>query len=180
MQVFWFTLPHEHLLFNESNWMGEGDEEEKLARAPLQVNLSTLGELQRNRNASLVNLQSNEEIATEELGLFRDAGESTVVDVSPPDLNRNVKGLKRLSEASGVNIIAATGHYCAFVHPREVAGQSVDELARWMVKEITEGIDEPPAQVQDSVALQVPRKSCSCGLGATATCRRFVTEGGAR
>jgi phosphotriesterase-related protein len=137
-----FTLPHEHLLFNESNWMGDGDEAAKRARAPLPVTLSSLGELHRNRNASLVNLQSNEEIAMGELGFFRDAGGSTVVDVSPPDLNRNVEGLKRLSDVSGVNIIAATGHYCAFVHPPEVAGQSLDELAQWMVKEITEGIGE--------------------------------------
>ena len=136
------TLPHEHLLFDGSQWITGNNEVEKRTHAPLTVQPSSIGELHRNRNVSFENLASTEEIALEELNLFRQAGGSTVVDVSPPGLNRDPEGLKRLAKASGVNIIAATGHYCAFTHPPEVATQSIEDVASWMIKEIEEGIDE--------------------------------------
>ena len=51
----------------------------------------------------------NEAAAAVELAWFRAAGGSALVEMSTPDYGRNPEGLQRLSQVSGVHIVAATG-----------------------------------------------------------------------
>lgn len=50
------------------------------------------------------------ERACAELNDFRDNGGRALVEVTTPEFGRDLDGLKRLSERSGVAVIAATGH----------------------------------------------------------------------
>ena len=134
------TLPHEHLQPN-GHMIPGATEGEKRANAPVKVTLETVGELARVRNISFENLRGDDELILGELAMFREVGGSTIVDLTCPGMGRDVPGLQRLSRASGVNVITATGRYCAPQHPPEVASQTVDELASSFIDEISKGIE---------------------------------------
>jgi phosphotriesterase-related protein len=137
-----FTLPHEHVLFDTTVFLMEPDEEWKRELAEGPVTMETTGAIRRDPAICRDNMvHRDEEVGLAELARFRKAGGRTIVDVSPPALGRDPEALRRLSEASGLHIIGATGHYLAFTYPPEVAGLSVEQLAEWMIGELTNGID---------------------------------------
>ena len=59
-------------------------------------------------NLNLTN-KAGEEAILESLKLFKKAGGDCIVENSTHGMNRNTKFLKKLSEQSGVHIIAGTG-----------------------------------------------------------------------
>jgi phosphotriesterase-related protein len=139
-----FTLPHEHIMFNSTAWVAEPAPEDtwKLPIARGTVTMETVAELRRDPMICRDNLiLEDEDVALRELAMFRDAGGGTIVDVSSLGLRGDVTRIRRLSERSGLHIVAATGCYVAFTHPPHVATQSVDEVAAWMVDELDHGID---------------------------------------
>lgn len=78
----------------------------------------------------------------QELNEYKVAGGKTVIDVTPEGLGRNnhVHKLPEVAKASGVNIVAAAGHYVAASHPPRIKDQMADQVAQDLIKEITEGI----------------------------------------
>ena len=69
----------------------------------------------------------------------REAGVQTIVDATPFDLGRDVELLAEVSAASGVKIIAATGHWLA---PSPFMGnRTVAELAELFIADLTTGAD---------------------------------------
>ena len=144
------TLPHEHVIFDCTCFFEAEDPTfaSKEALAPWKadlarrgVTLETVGELRRDPMLVRENLLlDDEDLAVRELEMFRAAGGGTVVDVSPAEMGRDVEALARIAQRSRVNIIAGTGHYLAFTHPHEVAGQTVAQIAAWMIAECNEGI----------------------------------------
>jgi phosphotriesterase-related protein len=138
-----FTLPHEHLLFDLSVFLHEPDEDWKREYADAQVTMETTGALRRDPTICRDNLiLRDEDVAAGELARFTAAGGGTIVDLTPPALGRDPAALRRLSQRAGVHIVASTGHYIAATHPPEVAGQTEEELAAWMIGEISSGIGE--------------------------------------
>jgi phosphotriesterase-related protein len=74
----------------------------------------------------------------------RSNGCETLVECTPAYLGRDVVLLKRLSEASGLNIISNTGYYGAANDkhlPRHAFSESADQLAARWTREATRGID---------------------------------------
>jgi phosphotriesterase-related protein len=137
------VLPHEHVLFDLSAYLTEplDDVERELQDAPMT--LENAAHLRRSPLVSRENLfMLDEDVAARELGWFREAGGGTVVDCSLPEMRRNVAAVARVAQRAGVNVIAVTGHYIAFTHGPDVARQSADEIAEWMIGELREGIDE--------------------------------------
>jgi phosphotriesterase-related protein len=138
-----FTLPHEHILFDSSVWAVEPEDPWKLEISKRPVSIESVGELRRDPMICPDNLVlEDEDVALRELAAFKEAGGSTIVDVSSVGLRGDVERIRRLSERSGLNIVAATGCYVAPSHPPRVAGQDVDQLAEWMIHELTVGIDD--------------------------------------
>jgi phosphotriesterase-related protein len=136
-----FTLPHEHLLFDLTVFLHEPDEQWKREYADKPVTMETTGALRRDPTICRDNLvMRDEDVAAHEIQRFRQAGGGTIVDLTPPALGRHPAALRRLSERTGVHIVASTGHYIGATHPPEVARMSADELAAWMAGEITSGI----------------------------------------
>jgi phosphotriesterase-related protein len=83
----------------------------------------------------------SEAVAVKELTWFRQAGGRALVEMSPIDYKRNVVGLKRVSEATGVHIICSSGHHKeAFSRPW-AESMTVSELAGRFVTEVNIGID---------------------------------------
>ncbi|MGC4028407.1 MAG: TatD family hydrolase [Steroidobacteraceae bacterium] len=74
-----------------------------------------------------------------EIMAFRKAGGGTIVDVSNFGLSRDPKRLKRISEASGLNVVMGAGWYQKMFHPRDMSVRTVEELTDIIVHDITVG-----------------------------------------
>jgi phosphotriesterase-related protein len=81
------------------------------------------------------------EIAIDELSRFKAAGGSTIIDPTNIGMNRNVAGVREISQATGVNVVLGCGWYIECSHPQYIREKSVNDLADMIIKELNEGID---------------------------------------
>ncbi len=134
------TLSHEHVLWDAS-FMYKEPEERELGEAP--VRMENLEWLKRNGLGSRDNLMNlNQSLAISELSRFKKVGGGSVVDMGNNGLHRNPEGLARVSKATGVNIVMGTGYYVGASHPKKLKHQSIREITREMVSEITLGVGD--------------------------------------
>jgi len=87
---------------------------------------------------------SDEGIMTRELHHLYAAGGRALVEMSPSDYGRSPQGLKRLSEASGVHIIAITGWIKEAGYSQWSSGRTEQQLADEMIGDIQVGMDGTP------------------------------------
>ena len=133
-------LPHEHILMEFPDW-GQVPVYPELIDE--KVSLKILGKLRRDIWSCNDNLRLDEpEVALAEVASFGNNGGGTIVDVTPVGLKRDIRGVAEIASKSGVNIVVGTGYYIKAGHPKEVESQSVDEIARWITKEVTDGIED--------------------------------------
>jgi phosphotriesterase-related protein len=83
----------------------------------------------------------DEALAAEELASFTAAGGRSIVETTTIGIGRNPAGLRRISEATGINIVMGTGWYRQPVYPDYIARSSVDELADRLIGDIVDGVD---------------------------------------
>ena len=85
----------------------------------------------------------DEETSTAELRLFAQAGGRSIVDLTCAEYGRNAPGLQRISEASGVQLVCATGHIMEgyWTGVLDIAGRSDTELVDEMLTDLREGVD---------------------------------------
>jgi predicted metal-dependent phosphotriesterase family hydrolase len=88
----------------------------------------------------------DEDRSAAEMELFAQAGGQAIVECSDRAYGRDPGGLARLSERTGVKVVAATGHiqegYWRGIEDH--SGSSVDELTAEMVNDLTEGFPDAP------------------------------------
>lgn len=84
----------------------------------------------------------SEVAAAADLIHFRMAGGSAMVEMSPRDWSRDAASLRRLSEATGVHIVAVTGYLKGSSAEPLAADRSVEDLADEMIREVQTGIDD--------------------------------------
>lgn len=84
----------------------------------------------------------DESIMLEEVKLYRDAGGGTICDPTNIGIGRNPRALRRISEASGVNIVMGAGWYREVVYPRYIYETSTNDLAALLIREILDGVDD--------------------------------------
>ena len=80
-------------------------------------------------------------IATEELTYYKNAGGQTMVDLTCAGIGQDVRGLKQVSEATGIHIIAATGFYRECSYPDYVHRETAEQLAQRMIRDVHNGMD---------------------------------------
>ncbi|MBI2187689.1 MAG: hypothetical protein HYU37_11330 [Acidobacteria bacterium] len=77
--------------------------------------------------------------AVDQLRQAKDEGVDTIIDVTTVDLGRDIRLLGEVARKSGMQIIAATGHW---LDPsRSMTARTVEELAEFFVREIERGIE---------------------------------------
>ncbi len=81
------------------------------------------------------------DLASEEISYFKNAGGSSILEVSPGGIRGNIEDMKKVSENTGVNIIVSAGYYGEGSWPEGFVYKSIDELQAHIEKEIYEGID---------------------------------------
>lgn len=87
-------------------------------------------------------LTRDEPLILEELGRFRDAGGSALVDLTLDGVGRDPAWLAGLSERSGLHIVMGCGWYRGMHYPPEarIDRRPVDDLADELVREATDGV----------------------------------------
>ena len=83
----------------------------------------------------------DERLLADELGLYRDAGGTAVVDVTNIGDGRNPAGLRRLAEATGLHLIMGSGWYRERIYPKYIYERSVNQLADMVIQEFRAGVD---------------------------------------
>ena len=68
-------------------------------------------------------------------------GVRRIVDVTNDGMGRNPQYVENVEKETGIRIVHSTGFYKEPFLPQRVYGQSVREMADWMIGEITDGIE---------------------------------------
>lgn len=137
------TLPHEHVFTDTSTWHQPATDLVGRQFSNSVPTLDTLWWHRQHPNSSRPVLQlTDERTAVDELGIFAAVGGGTVIDLTTSEMGRNPAGLVRVSQATGLHVVAGTGHYVAAAHAGWVQEASVDDLADRMAGEINIGIGD--------------------------------------
>jgi len=135
------TLPHEHLLVDAAIWFVEPKEPElkKLAFEP--VSIENISWIMYNQYNNLDNLQLlDEAVAVKEALLFKKAGGGTIVDVTSASFARDLPALKRISRATGLNVVIGSGYYVVRgAGCQDLDGKTEEEIAEEIVRDILVG-----------------------------------------
>jgi phosphotriesterase-related protein len=84
----------------------------------------------------LANILDDMNAAIQEVSHFRRAGGGAIVEVTCLGLGRDLAGLARVSEATGVHIIAGSGFYVDATLPPVVAERNSARLADYLVEDV--------------------------------------------
>jgi phosphotriesterase-related protein len=143
-----FTLMHEHLM-SESQLMYERRKRQGLIPDPPPVKrddlvtMANLGYLSHSTALSRHNLDlRDEDLMVSEVGLYKDAGGSAILECSAPGIVRYPVEVRRISEQTGVHVIMSTGLYSEESWPQRFHSMSTDDFVRYMVDEHEHGIED--------------------------------------
>jgi predicted metal-dependent phosphotriesterase family hydrolase len=83
----------------------------------------------------------DKQVAIDELKAYRELGGSTIVELTPIDSGRDPITLREISQSSGVHIVMGTS--ITLLSKNSIMQSSdVSDLAAWMVRELTEGVED--------------------------------------
>ncbi|XP_012284911.1 phosphotriesterase-related protein [Orussus abietinus] len=141
------TLTHEHLALDFHHfYVSPPKHLEKFFDHVIRVD--NVGVLRQYPYSSRENLTFNDESSyeavLEDVKLFKKFGGGTIVENTTHGLQRDVSMMKKVSEGSGVHVIAGTGYYVALTQTRNVLSLGQEKMFDFMRKEMTEGCIESP------------------------------------
>jgi phosphotriesterase-related protein len=132
------TLIHEHLASNLTTYWAP-DLAPEIATAT--VSLQTLAEVRAHAFSVRDNLVLDDlETAAAEVTAFRDAGGTSLVDVTSHGIGRDVRASELIARRSGVNVIVGCGYYIGISHPVGLGRRSESDIADEMTREVRDGI----------------------------------------
>jgi predicted metal-dependent phosphotriesterase family hydrolase len=79
--------------------------------------------------------------AIQEVNLFKRAGGSALAEMTTHGYGRDVKALRRISQETGVHIVATTGFIMESLFPEVAFNSSTEQLVDLFVKNVVEGMD---------------------------------------
>lgn len=138
------TLSHEHLLNDVSSWWtpttSRGLDPSAYAEAPVTADL--LWDLRQDPFGNRANLALDDvEVACEEVARFAALGGATIVETTGWGIGRDLAGLRRIAEHTGVHVVAGTGFYLEDSHPVDVEALGADGVAERILTDLREGED---------------------------------------
>lgn len=136
------TMCHMHTTTDISNWATAYRASSGSFIKDAKVSIEILGRLRIDPLSCKDNLVIDDmDMVIKELQELKMAGCHTIVDTCPTTLlpTRDPIGQRKMSIASGINIVCASGWYVAPAHPPYIKDKTVDELCDIVIKELTEG-----------------------------------------
>jgi len=146
-----FTSMHEHILTNVGVFR---DRIQRIGLLPAEVPLRAEDKLSlQNRSTlrhamilSTDNLSlDDEDVMTAEVADFKAAGGSSILEVSAPGIRTtpaDVLALRRISERTGVHVVASTGLYAEDSWPDRYRAMTFERYTDFLRDEIAHGIGE--------------------------------------
>lgn len=145
-----FTSMHEHVLANCVFYMadmcaavGTPPANASSMGRESEIQLQDLGYLQSGyfvHHTECWDL-SSEELMAAEVADFAKAGGGAILECSAPGIRGNPAGLRRISEATGVHIIASTGLYAEQSWPKAFLAMDQQGYESYLLNEIENGMD---------------------------------------
>lgn len=143
-------LPHEHLFLDMTCYWTQPAEMSLRAFAEEPVGLANLWRIRRNPLVNKDNCRlDNFDVAVDELREYVKLGGGTLVDVTPPDIGRDLPALQAVSRLTGIHIVAGSAHYVHLAQPATLADESVEAVAEGFVSELREGVG--PSKVRTGI-----------------------------
>lgn len=137
------TTAHEHIFIDLTAFFTKRDVPYVDDPETAEVRMDRLGILSRDPYALKQNLCYDDfEMQKKELEYFKAAGGRTVVDATSRGIDRNPVRLRKMAEATGLNILMGAGYYVHSTHPQGLLERPVGEVAREMIRELEEGVDD--------------------------------------
>lgn len=138
------TLTHEHVLNDVSSWShrtaSRGWDPEDLAERPVTEDL--LWDLRQDPFANLDNCRLDDLVgATREVERYAALGGRTILEATGLGVGRDLAGLRSVSEATGVHIVAGTGLYLDASQPVETRGLLPEQIRDLILQDLREGQD---------------------------------------
>ncbi len=147
------ALTHEHLLIDftlplgePARWLAAGRRQPTAAldvafyHAPLTLDiLSDVVHGRMNRDTYLLD---DEALAIKEAGEFKRHGGGTIVDVTSIGLKRDPEALRRISRATGLNVVMGASWYIKAFHPADMGQRTVEALTEEIVRDVTVGVGD--------------------------------------
>jgi phosphotriesterase-related protein len=152
-----FTSMHEHILVDLADCYRERFRKALPGDAEFPDGPFTLESRSQLRHAMLLSSDNlrldDEEAAIGEVADFKAAGGSAIVETGAPGIRtwEDVVVFRRISERTGVHIVACTGLYAEDSWPEAFRGLTEDEYAQYLLGEIRNGIGESgilPGQIK--------------------------------
>ena len=142
------TLMHEHILNDCRCWWHAPETPERRYLAEGFVCMEILGELRQDPFVNKHNITlDDEKLAVAELQDFAWLGGQTVVEPTCQGIGRDPLAMRRISKATGLNIVMGAGFYLGSSHPARVADMSVGDIADEIVLEATAGADNTNVKI---------------------------------
>lgn len=133
-----YPLAHEHLLSDLRPLVAPLDDEDFYK----EISLSNFGKLTRNPYAILDNAYlEGIDTVVRELEFYKKSGGNLIADVTTIDFGRDPHALRKISEESGVYIVAGSGNYIDASVSDKYKAMSTKELREWIISDITLGMD---------------------------------------
>ncbi|CAD5120735.1 DgyrCDS9295 [Dimorphilus gyrociliatus] len=130
------TLAHEHLYMEYPMLLEETE------NSHIPMTLENYGWISRNPWQHIPNLKLFDvEAVKADLMDFKKFGGSAVVECTTKGLKRDIQAVKKISEETGVKVVAGAGYYVDSAHPPEMIGMSVEDIAESIKEEVLVGYD---------------------------------------
>jgi len=136
------TLTHEHLVNDVTSWSHEtestGWDPADLRQRPVTTDI--LWDLKHDPFANLDNCRLDDPaLAVHEVSRYAELGGHTIMEATGLGIGRDLQALARISEATGVRIIAGTGFYLESSMPADARAADADWFAQQILRDLTEG-----------------------------------------
>lgn len=137
------TLPHEHIFCDFTCFLREPKTTQEANFMEEPVTLENLWRMKTDPYSNRDECRLDDlDTAIIEINWFKEAGGSTITEVSLEGSGRDHVRLAEVSRITEVNIICATGHYIDPTFPEFVRTATVDELTELYIDEIRNGIGD--------------------------------------
>ena len=140
------TSSHEHIICDLT--LGRfkeiiGDKDLASLNQSIEFKMKNLYWIRENQLDVHENLSlSDVDTAIEEVVRFRDAGGSSIIDVTCEGLGRDPLAVAEISRRSGVNIVLGSGFYVDVTHPKFVTDSTVEDIANHIARDLMIGIEK--------------------------------------
>lgn len=136
------TLFHEHMSLRNgfmTDWTRFAAEARAANRAPntpAPPAAPTAARPAATPPAPAPNFLEDEALMTDEMSIAKREGIACLVDGGHPDMGRDINFLRRISQKSGLPIVASAGFYAQPFYPAEISKMSEDQVFQAIMKQV--------------------------------------------